>query len=202
VWVIPAEQLHQCRNHPLVGILEADVQDARQPPSTRKGHQMMYLIRERFFRLGEDSDITDEQGRPVLHVDGKVLSLRNRLVLRDPEGREVAQVQRKLVALRPTYQISVAGQQAAEVRKHFFTPFHDRFTIDVPGPDDLEMEGDLFDHEFTVRRGGQTVATVSKRWFSLRDTYAVDVAPGQDDLLILASVLALDLAEDQERQQH
>jgi uncharacterized protein YxjI len=35
----------------------------------------MYLIRGRFFRLGEDSDITDEQGRPVLHVDGKVFSL-------------------------------------------------------------------------------------------------------------------------------
>jgi uncharacterized protein YxjI len=161
----------------------------------------MYLIRERFFRLGEDSDITDEQGRLVLRVDGKVLSLRDRLVLRDPEGREVAQVQRKLVALRPAYQVSVAGREAAKVRKHFFTPFRDRFTIDVPGPDDLEMEGDLFDHEFTIRRGGQTVATVSKRWFSMRDTYAVDVAPGQDDLLILASVLALDLAEDREREQ-
>jgi len=61
----------------------------------------MYLIRERFFRLGEDSDITDEHGRPVLHVDGKVLSLRNRLVPRDPKGREVAQVQRELVAMRP-----------------------------------------------------------------------------------------------------
>ena len=162
----------------------------------------MYLIRERLFRLGEDSDITDEHGRPVLHVDGKVLSLRNRLVLRDPEGREVAQVRRKLVAMRPTYQILVGGEQAAEVRKHLFTPFRDRFTIDLPGPDDLEMTGDLLDHEFTIRRGGQTVATVSKRWFSMRDTYAVDVAPGQDDLLILASVLALDLAEDQERQHH
>jgi len=161
----------------------------------------MYLIRERFFRLGEDSDITDDRGRPVLHVDGKVLTLHDRLVLRDPEGREVAQVRRKLVAMRPTYQISVAGEQAAEVRKHLFTPFHDRFTIDVPGPDDLEMEGDLLDHEFTIRRGGETVATVSKRWFSMRDTYAVDVAPGQDDLLILASVLALDLAEDREREQ-
>jgi uncharacterized protein YxjI len=50
----------------------------------------MYLVRERLFRLGEDSDITDEYGRPVLHVDGKMLSLRNRLVLRDPDGREVA----------------------------------------------------------------------------------------------------------------
>jgi uncharacterized protein YxjI len=162
----------------------------------------MYLIRERFFRLGEDSDITDEQGQPVLHVDGKVLSLRNRLVLRDPQGREVAQVQRKLVALRPTYQIALAGREGAEVRKHLFTPFGDQFTIDVPGPDDLEMEGNLLDHEFTIDRGGQPVARISKQWFSMRDTYAVDIASGQDDLLILASVLALDLAEDQERQQH
>jgi uncharacterized protein YxjI len=162
----------------------------------------MYLIRERFFRLGEDSDITDEHGRPVLRVDGKVLSLRNRLVVLDPEGGEVAQVHRKLVAMRPTYLVTIAGQKAAEVRKRLFTPFGDRFVIDVPGPDDMEMRGDLLDHEFTIRRGDQTVATISKRWFSMRDVYAVDVAPGEDDLLILASVLALDLAEDQERKQH
>jgi uncharacterized protein YxjI len=161
----------------------------------------MYLIRERFFRLGEDSDITDDAGRPVLHVDGKVLTLHDRLVLRDPEGNEVAQVHRKLVSLRPTYKVTVGGQEAAEVRKHLFTPFGDRFTIDVPGPDDLEMRGNLLDHEFTIQRGDQTVATVSKRWFSVRDTYAVDVAADQDDLLILASVLALDLAEDRERDQ-
>jgi uncharacterized protein YxjI len=159
----------------------------------------MYLIRERLVRLGEDSDITDEQGRSLFHVDGKVLTLHDRLVIRDTEGREVAQVQRKLVALRPTYEVTVAGQEAAEVRKHLFSPFGDRFTIDVPGPDDLEMRGDLFDHEFTIRRGGEEVATVSKRWLSFRDTYAVDIAPGQDDLVILASVLALDLAEDRER---
>ena len=159
----------------------------------------MYLIRERFFRLGEDSDITDDQGRPAFRVDGKVLSLRDRLIIRDPDGREVAQVHRKLAALRPTYKVTVGGEEAAEVRKRLFTPFVDRFTIDVPGPDDLEMTGDLLDHEFTIRRGDQVVATVSKRWFSVRDTYAVDVAPGQDDLLLLASVLALDLAEDQER---
>jgi uncharacterized protein YxjI len=161
----------------------------------------MYLIRERFFRLGEDSDITDDQGRPAFRVDGKVLSLRNRLIIRNPDGREVAQVHRKLAALRPTYKVTVGGEEAGEVRKRLFTPFVDRFTIDVPGPDDLEMTGDLLDHEFTIRRGGQVVATVSKRWFSVRDTYAVDVAPGQDDLLILASVLALDLAEDQEHRQ-
>ena len=162
----------------------------------------MYLIRERFFRLGEDSDITDDQGQPVFHVDGKVLTLHDRLVIRDPAGQEVAQVHRKLVSLRPTYEVSVGGREVAEIRKHLFTPFGDRFTIDVPGPDDLELAGNLLDHEFTIRRGDQTVATVSKRWFSMRDTYAVDVASGEDALLILASVLALDLAEDRERERH
>jgi uncharacterized protein YxjI len=159
----------------------------------------MYVIREKLFRLGEDSDIFDESGRLVLHVDGKVMSLHDRLILRDPQGREVAQVSRKLVSLRPTYQISIGGEPAAQIRKRLFTPFVDRFTVDIPGPDDLEMSGDLFDHEFTIRRGEQIVATVSKQWLSLRDTYAVQVAPGENDLLVLASVLALDLAEDAER---
>ena len=158
----------------------------------------MYMVRERLFRLGEDSDITDEAGQPVLHVDGKVLSLHNRLILRDPAGREVGQVHRKLAALRPTYEITLGGKDAAEVRKHLFTPFRERFTIDVPGPDDLQISGDLFSHEFTIDRDGHTVAVISKRWLTATASYAVDIAPAEDDLLILASILALDLAIDAE----
>ena len=154
----------------------------------------MYVIRERFFGIGDDFDILDEHGRKVLRVDGKVLSVRNRLVIEDLAGTELATVHRHLVALRPTYEIRIGGEKAAEVRKSLFTPFRDKFTIDVPGPDDLEMRGNLFDHEYTIDRGGVEVAAVSKRWLTIRDTYAVQVADGQDPLLIICSVLALDLA--------
>jgi uncharacterized protein YxjI len=158
----------------------------------------MYVIRERMFRMGEDSDISDEAGQPVLHVDGKVMSLHNRLVLSDPAGREVGQVHRKLAALRPTYEITIDGKDVAEVRKHLLTPFGERFTIDVHGPGDLQISGDLLSHEFTIERDGQTVATISKRWLTMTASYAVEVAPGEDDVLIVASVLALDLAIDAE----
>jgi len=158
----------------------------------------MYVIRERMFRMGEDSDITDEAGQPVLHVDGKVMSLHNRLVLSDPAGREVGQVHRKLAALRPAYEITIGGKDVAEVRKHLFTAFGDRFTIDVPGAGDMEINGDLPGHKFTIERDGQTVAAISKRWLTVTTSYAVDVAPGEDDVLVLASVLALDLAIDAE----
>ena len=161
---------------------------------------MRYLIREKFFHLGEDSTILNEAGQPVLNVDGKVLSLHNRLIIRDRGGNEVASVQRRLLALRATYEIKRAGQEVATVRKNLISPFVDRFTVDIPGPDDLHITGSLFEHEYTFTRGNQVVATVSKRWFTLRDTYGVEIAPGQDDVLILASVLALDLAEDRERE--
>lgn len=160
---------------------------------------VMYMIRARFFGIGDDFDITDDDGRVVYHVDGKVFSVRNRLVIEDPGGREVAAVERHLVALRPTYAVTVRGEKAADVRKHFFTPFRERFTIDVPGPSDLEITGDLLDHEFSIERDGVQIARVSKRWFSLRDSYGVEVAEGEDDLLVLASVLAVDLALARER---
>lgn len=160
---------------------------------------MRYVIREKFFRLGEDSDITDESGQQVYHVDGKVFTLHHTLVMQDRAGNEVATVRKHLISLHTRYEVTRGGQELAEVRKHLIGFLGDRFTIDVPGPDDLEVHGNIFDHEFTVSRGGRVVATVSKQWFSFTDTYGVDVAPGEDDALILASVLALDLAEDEER---
>jgi uncharacterized protein YxjI len=158
----------------------------------------MFVIRERFFAFGDDFDVLDEHGTKLFHVDGKVFSARDRVVIEDPAGVEVASVHRHLVALRPTYEIRIGGEKAAEVRKKLFTPFRDRFTIDVPGPDDLTMKGDLLDHEYVIERGGRDVAAVSKRWLTIRDTYAVQVSAGEDALLIIAAVLALDLALERE----
>jgi uncharacterized protein YxjI len=154
----------------------------------------MYVIRERLFAIGDDFDVLDEHGTKLYRVDGKVLSVRGRVVIEDPSGAEVASVHRQLVAVRPTYEIRIGGAKAAEVRKKLFTPFRDKFTIDVPGPDDLEMKGDLVDHEYVIESAGREVASVSKRWLTLRDTYAVQVAAGVEPLLIIGSVLALDLA--------
>jgi uncharacterized protein YxjI len=80
------------------------------------------------------------------------------------------------------------------VKKHLFTLFRAAFTVDVPGPgDDLEAKGSFLDHDYTFERAGRTVATVSKRWFSIRDTYGIDIADGENDVLILASAVVIDL---------
>ena len=64
----------------------------------------------------------------------------------------------------------------------------------VYGPDDLEANGSFTDHEYTFKRSERVVATVSKRWFSWTDTYGVDIADGEDDILILARSVVVDMA--------
>jgi uncharacterized protein YxjI len=157
---------------------------------------MKYQVREKIFRLGEDNDILNEAGQPVLQVDGKVFSLHGLMVVNDLAGNEVGQVSRKLVSLLATYDITLTGGVSAEVHQRFSGPFHPKWTISVAGGADMEMIGNFARHDFILTENGQTVATVSKAWISLADSYGVDIADGQNDLLILCSVLALEAEQD------
>ena len=163
---------------------------------------MRYVMRQKILALGDDFTIRDEEGRDVYVVDGKVFSIGSKLAIRDMAGTELAFIKQKLLAWGPTYEIYRGGALAAVVKKELFAFFHHRFTVDVPGPDDLEAEGNLTDHEYEFRRGERVVATVSKRWFSWTDTYGIDVVPEEDDVLILASAVVVDLACHPAGQQH
>lgn len=155
---------------------------------------MRYVMKEKLIALGEDFTIQDENGRDVYFVDGKAFSLGDKLVFKDMAGNELARIEQKLLAWGPTYEIFRDGRQVATVKKSLFTLFRCKFTVDVPGPDDLEAQGDFLDHEYAFIRGSESVAQVSKRWLSWRDTYGIEVAPGEDDVLLLACAVVVDMA--------
>jgi uncharacterized protein YxjI len=151
-------------------------------------------MRQKILAWGDDFTILDESGRDVFLVDGKAFSLGKQLSFQDLNGNELAFIRQRLLAWGPTYELHIDGALYAEVRKELFGFFKCRFTVDVPGPDDLEADGDFLDHEYRFQRDGRTVATVSKRWFSWSDTYGVEVADDRDTVTILCAAVVIDLA--------
>lgn len=154
---------------------------------------MRYVLQQKVFCLGDDYTIRNEQGKDCFYVDGKALSLGDKLSFQDMDGNELAFIRQKLLSWGPTYEIYRDGELAAVVKKELFTFLRCAFTVDVPGPDDLEATGDFLDKEYTFARGSEVVATVSKQWFRFSDTYGVEIAEGEDDVLILASTAVIDL---------
>jgi uncharacterized protein YxjI len=160
----------------------------------RGAKQMRYVMKQKLFSWGDDFYIKDEDGREVYYVDGKAFSLGDKFSFQDLAGNELAYIKQKFLALTPSYEIHRSRELYAVVKKDFFNFFICGYTVDVPGPDDLRVEGDLFEHEYEFKRGGQVVATVTKRWFSWTDSYGVEIAPDEDDVLILASTVVIDAA--------
>lgn len=161
-----------------------------------------YKLRQKMFSIGEDFWIENERGEAVYKVDGKVLTLRETFVLEDGSGAELATIEAKLLAWTPTMNIKRGGQVYATVSKVPFTFLHDRYTIQVQGGPAYEAEGDITDHEYEIRTGVQPVATISKRWFALTDTFGIAIAPGQDDPLLLCAAVVIDELEEREHRRH
>jgi uncharacterized protein YxjI len=153
---------------------------------------MRYSVREKIFSIGDDFWVTDEQGNQVYLVDGKALRLRETFELKDRSGSVVATVCKKLLAIRDSMNIERDGTVIATVKKALISPLHHRSVVELSGGGELEAVGNILDKEFEIRSGGAVLAQISRSWFRLRDTYGVDVAPGQDDALMLAIAVCLD----------
>lgn len=154
---------------------------------------MRYIIREKILCLGDDFSVRDEEGRERFYFDGKAFTLfRERINIRDEGGTDVGFVRQKITLLRKAWEIHLHGRHVATVSKDILTLLRCSFTVDVPGPDDYEAQGGFLHHDYTFRRNGRVAATVSKKWLSIRDAYTVDIEPGHDDLLIVASAVVID----------
>jgi uncharacterized protein YxjI len=149
-------------------------------------------MREKLVSIGDDFWIENDAGERAFKVDGKALRVRDTLLLEDPSGTELLKVQQKMLRVRDTMAIERGGHAVATVKKALITPLRDRFAIETEAGEDMEAKGNVVNHEYTITRGHDHIAEVSKRWFRVRDTYGIQVAPGQDDALILAVTICID----------
>jgi uncharacterized protein YxjI len=156
-------------------------------------------MRQKWLSLGDDYTVADESGQDRYYIDGRAFSLGSKLAFKDMGGNELAYISQKLLSWGPTFEIYRGGDLVAVIKKSLFTLFRAEFTVDVPGPDDLVAQGNFWDYEYHFTRGSQSVAQVSKAFFSLTDTYGIDVADGEDDVLILAAAVVIDQCSHEKR---
>jgi len=151
-----------------------------------------YQMRQRMISIGDDYTIENDRGERVFKLDGKALRVRKTIRFEDMDGRELCKIQERMLRVKDSMEIEDPdGGRMALVQKAMITPVRERWTIKVDGPD-LHAQGNILDHEYTIERDGQRVAEVSKRWFRARDTYGVEVAPGENDIVILATTAVID----------
>ena len=150
-------------------------------------------MRQKMVSIGDDFWIENNRGQKMFKVDGKALRVRQTLILEDAGGREVYKIQERMLRVKDSMEVEdPGGRKVAMVKKALITPIRERWTVNVKDGPDLEVQGNILDHEYTIGEGRNKIAEISKKWFRVRDTYGVEIDAGQDDALILAIAICID----------
>ena len=151
-----------------------------------------YKMREKLFSIGDDYWIETHDGQRAFKVDGKALRIRKTFILESPQGQELYKIQERKLTIRDTMKVEQGGHDVATIKKALISPLRHRFAIKVENGQEWSAKGNITEHEYKIERDGQTVAEISKRWFRFRDTYGIEVAPGENDALILAATVCIE----------
>jgi len=181
------------------GSEEEPEQPGEPGPPGRRGGGGRYRMRQKLVSFGDDYWIENALGQRVFFVDGKAFRLREHLGFQDMQGNELAAIQEKVMHIKDTYSIYRNGNVLSTVKKALITPLRQRFDVHVAGAENMEVQGNILDHEYEIHEGRKRVAEVSKKWFRVADTYGVDIVPGADDILILAVTVVIDMMVDSGR---
>ena len=157
------------------------------------GGNTRYQMREKLVTIGDDFWIENEHGQKAFKVDGKALRVRNTLNFEDAHGHVLCKIQERMLRVKDSMEVEGPdGKQVAMVKKAIISPVRDRFTVKIKDGPDLDVQGNILDHEYKIGEGRDKVAEVSRKWFRVRDTYGVEIEPGQEDVIILAVTVCID----------
>ncbi len=153
---------------------------------------MKLYIQQRIFTWGDRFSIYDEYGNEKYYVEGEVFTFGKKLHVFNSINEEVVFIQQKLLSFLPKYYIYRNGSELAEIVKEF-TFFKHEYTVHGLG---WQVHGDFLSHEFSITYGSRTIATVSKKWFTLGDAFEIIFGDNVDEEAALAVVLVIDACID------
>ena len=121
------------------------------------GRANRYQMRQKMAAIGDDFWIEDEHGQKVFKVDGKALRLRKTLIFEDAHGNELAKIQERVLRVKDSMEIEGPhGENLAMVKKALIAPLRERWIVKIKGGPDLEVKGNLLDHEYTMPHSAVT----------------------------------------------
>ena len=149
---------------------------------------MKLYIKEKVFSWGDKFTVKDEYGNDKYFVQGEVFSWGKKLHVYGSVDREVAFIKQEVWSLLPRFYVFCGDEQIAEIKKEF-TFLFPKYSIQGLG---WEIEGKLMAHDYEIIKNGKSIVTISKEWMTWGDSYELNIANPEDEIVALAVVLTID----------
>ena len=121
--------------------------------------------------------IVDTHGSELMHLKGKILSFRNQFTFFDNTGAELGTIKKKIVRL--------IGEE---------------YWVELNGVEFMRIYGNFTEHDYRMEVNGVPVASVHKKWVSVRDQMGISMTGETDHRVVIGAVIVIEHIEVTERQ--
>jgi len=148
---------------------------------------MKLYIKQKVFSWRDRFSVKDEAQCDRWYAQGEIFTLGRKLHVFDVNGVEVAYIRQKVFSFLPRYFIELDGREYEFVRElTFMRPKYSIRNLD------WKVEGNFWEHDYTVSGGNGDIMRITKAWFSWGDFYELDIIDERNELLCLCVALAID----------
>jgi uncharacterized protein YxjI len=143
--------------------------------------QKVFSWRDRFY-------VKDENGNNRYAVEGEIFTWGKKLHVYDTNGNKAAFIQQKVWSFLSCYYIEIDNRVVCKIVKEIAF-FKQRYRLEGLS---WRLEGDFWAHDYSLLERSQQIMRLSKKWFTWGDSYELDIADSQDELLCLCVALVVD----------
>ena len=138
--------------------------------------------------------IKDDRGIAAFEIDGGAQATDDVIQVRDLAGTDFCLIRGSALLLGDSIEIvGMDGAIRAVITRVELSAVRERFSVQVGPETTWTVEGLVAEYEYRIRDRTGEIAEVSRRWFRARDSYGIEVAAGQRNLLVLSVAVCLDL---------
>ena len=149
---------------------------------------MKLIIKQKIISWFDSYNVYDENDNVVYVVKGK-LAWGHKFVIFDASGKELGCINEKIISLLPTFEI-YKGKEKIGLIKQKLTLWKPKYTFDL---DEYEIDGDFWGLNYNIKKSGNEIASINKKFFSITDTYTINSSK-EDAFNVLLIVVAIDAA--------
>ncbi len=112
----------------------------------------------------------------LMHLQGKTFSLHREFTFYGSAGEELGTIRRKIAKL--------TGEE---------------FSVEKNGIEFMRIYGDFTEHKYQMELNGATVASIDKKWATVRSQMGVSITGNVDHRVVIGAVIVIEHIEVTER---
>ena len=158
------------------------------------------VLKKKILSVREHYDLEDVAGNKLGEADGNLFQFPAKFVVIDTHGSELIRLEGKVLSLRNQFTFyDDAGAELGTIKKKIVKLIGEEYWVEKDGVEFMRIYGDFTEHDYQMEINGVQVASVHKKWISVRDQLGISITGEVDHRVVIGAVIVIEHVEVSEK---